>query len=606
MRKTIFCIAWFMIYLGANAQTGQFEKIIFSSPYQNNEDFEAFSKHAKESGATHVAITNSLPRSSWHYDTPGDPYPAWYVFRVHILKVATPDALVNHIPQEYSEKIMKILEERCKILRKYGLKAYYAGSEPALLPESVYEEHPLWRGPRVDHPSRSKVARFAPSIENPEVQELYREAIQKLLKRCPEIDIITMLTNDSGSGLDWSPGLYNGQLGNTLYKNNNMADRINALFDVLRKGAEDANATLDLNLVNTREPEPERIAVKLKPGTAVDNLEGPDGSPFSVSGGVSSGYGNMFTPVYGIPQPLQFVSSINKTKNSNANRLFVQFSDHITRDFYFAIYDKLRNTKLNDKADEMVFVRNLAKEMVGDQHAAELLQLWMNTEESADYINLLHTGGRIFYLGCVHQRWLIRPFVPYPEEISQEIAQQWQKYQFQALPDRINNLADVQGTDSYYGWSGRHFVGRVLDPVRDLLDESVNIASNLQLEDLAKRFEVMICIVNNAYNAVSYQAQLDRVKELDIKPLEHAVIQTQSSWDRQLMMMTARAEIDNTAILLSLLGDNPEKYMWISDNVETKDIMLYGPDITEKLQQKINIMNAHWEDYKRMFTTPNW
>lgn len=606
MKSILYLIAGFLgILVTLTTQGKQFEKIIFSSLFEDFEDFEDFSKRAKESGATHVTITSSLPRSSWQYDTPGDPYPAWYVIKASLLKIATPSSVQKYIPQDYAEEVLDILEKRCIVLRKYGLKAHFGGCDPAVLPEAVYQEHPLWRGPRVDHPSRSRAARFAPSVENPEVQALYREAVSRLLKKCPEIDIITMLTNDSGAGLDWSPGLYDGQLGNTLYKNNSMADRINTFFNALKQGAADVGAELDIRMGNTREKEPERIATKISKGMAVENFEGPDASPFSVSAGVQSNYGNMFTPVYGIPQPVQFVSTLINAKKSKAKRLFISFTDHITRDLYFEVYDRLKENQINDQADELVFIKDLAGDKVGSANASELMELWTNIQEAADYIDLFHTGGRIYNLGCVQQRWLIRPFVPYPEELPEEISKEWQKYQFQALPEWINNLANMQAGVYYYGWSARHFVGKVTDRITKLIDKSIAIADKLNDQDLSVRLKVFNCIANNAYHAISYQAQLDRVKEFGIKPLDYSVNGTQSGWDRQLMMMTARAEIDNTALLMKLLGDDPGRYMQVSKNLETKDIMLYGPDIIKELQRKINMMNDHWEDYKRMFTTPN-
>jgi hypothetical protein len=32
---------------------------------------------------------------------------------------------------------------------------------------------------------------------------------------------------------------------------------------------------------------------------------------------------------------------------------------------------------------------------------------------------------------------------------------------------------------------------------------------------------------------------------------------------------------------------------------------MLGPDLVEQLKKKINIMNAHWEDYRRIYTQPN-
>lgn len=38
---------------------------------------------------------------------------------------------------------------------------------------------------------------------------------------------------------------------------------------------------------------------------------------------------------------------------------------------------------------------------------------------------------------------------------------------------------------------------------------------------------------------------------------------------------------------------------------EEEDIRRPGPDLVDQLQIKLNIMNTNWEDYKRIFNTPN-
>lgn len=599
------CLIFVFINMTLLAYCYDFDKIVFNSPYQDIEDFEDFVKKAKKVGATHINISNSIPLAFWQYDTPGDPYPAWYVMRGNLLKVFPPDPVAKHIPKDYREKVIEVLEERCKILRKYDLKAYYNSSEPGVLPEAVFTEHPLWRGPKVDQPMRSNVPRWAPSIDNPEVQELYRKATAKMLKKFPEIDIFVMLTNDSGAGLGWSEGLYSGALGNTLYRDNTTTERIQFLFSAMKKGAEDAGVDIDLRIRNTREKYPEKIAKQLSEGMAVENYEGPDAYPFSTGAGVGSGYSNMFTPVIGIPQPDHFISSLAKAKKSKAKRLFVGFSDHITRDFYFDLYERVDNRELNGRNEELEFLHKIAVEQAGEENANELLNMWLNIEKAAYTINLTHGGGRIFNLGSVHQRWLIRPFVPYPEEIPDSTAETWQQYQFQAIPERINSLCDVQANDMYCGWGAWRLTRNILNPVEDLLNQSIEIAQKVGDDVLARRMKIMVCIVKNAENAISYQAQLDRVKALGIKPDVYIYSRTGNTWDRQRMMETARAEVDNTALLMKLLGDNPEQYIQIAPTKEQEDIKKYGPDIVEELQRKINIMNRHWEDYERMFTTPN-
>ena len=144
-------------------------------------------KHPPRLRATHITITaEDLPIAYWELTPPLDPYPAWVITNPGLLKIAIPDVLKPYIPQAHGRKVMRILEARCKILRELDLKAAFHTFESQMLPEKVFKDHPDWRGPRVDHTSRSRTPRYAPSISHPDVLKLYTKAMGNLLERCPE------------------------------------------------------------------------------------------------------------------------------------------------------------------------------------------------------------------------------------------------------------------------------------------------------------------------------------------------------------------------------------------------------------------------------------
>jgi hypothetical protein len=593
--------------IGAGTPPPVATKRIFESSYTDIADFAAFATRARASGATHIDITSSLPWSFWEYDDPNDPYPSWVISKLGLLKLTRPKLLEPYLPSEHADRVFAILEERCAVLRQLGLKATFSANEPNMLPEAVFTDHPLWRGARVDHPTRSRVARFAPTIDHPDVLALFRESMSILLRRCPEIDQVNLATNDSGAGLDWSPGLYAGRFGNTLYRDRSMDDRIHDFFGALQSGARDADASVEVRITVTREPDPARIARKLPAGTAIENLEGPNASPFTTNAGFREGYSNPFNPVFGIPRPVLLLDGLIAAQHRGAPRQVIAMGDRRNRDLYFAILDRFTTSPVDDPLGRLRLLREVAVSQVGEEHADELLRLWLTIEESSRLISLLDTGGYIFYLGCVQQRWLTRPFVPFPSELTTEEKSYYRRFQFQALDEaHAESLSDVQATDVYGGWSGRHFVRRVLDPVESNTIECARLARRLGNQDLAHRLDIFRCILRNARNAVSYQAQLDRVRRLGITPDMSPVVETQSGWDRQLMMETAREEIDNTAVLIQLIGHNPQEYLLMAARPEEEDIRRLGPDLIQHLQLKMKTMNSRWEDYERMFTTPNW
>lgn len=621
-RSALYFLFLFLLYEGnavsQSTLNNKFEKIIFGCYASDIKDFEDFAMRAKRSGATHINLSNEdLPFSRWEYDTENDPYPSWVITNMGLLKIATPDVLKTYIPQDYAESVMKILEERCKVLRKYGLKAAFKTFEPQMLPEKVFTDHPLWRGPRVDHPSRSRVARWAPDIDNPEVLQLYKEALSILLKRCPEIEILSLTTNDSGTGLSWSGGLYSGSSGNTFNKYRRMDERLFGFFSVLQEAAKSNGGQLDIDIFSTREDFPEKIAASLAKGMAIENLEGPDGKPFKCEVGFVMDYYQELYPVVGIPDPVKFLEELEEASKSGAKRLFVLMGDRYNKSLYFGIYNKFNESPTRDIISRLTFLKDIAGNKVGDSAADQLFSLWMSLREARKPLNLSRSGGYVFYIGSVQQRWLTRPFVPFPEELQPQDRDYFRKFLFQAKTEDIaNDMADMQASRIYEGYSGMFFMSRLMEDMRSSVSQariattkllSYNLSPDqkqeFQLLDLRLRALNLIC--NNAENTISYQAQLDKAKSMKYEPELRPENGKPSTWERTRILETARQEIDNTVLLIQLLESTHAEILDLAPSKELEDIRRLGPDFIAQLKQKLRIMNEHWLDYNRIFTTPN-
>ena len=397
-----------------------------------------------------------------------------------------------------------------------------------------------------------------------------------------------------------------------------MSDRVVGFMNALRSGVEQTGGEWDLYMrpIEPREwmipslDEPERIAQRLEKGMAVKNMEGPDASPFFC--GVS-GRSNWY-PVVGVPGTVSYVRALQAASRSDAPRLSVSVDSNLA-DFYFRVFDRFWKKPTVDERSQLSFLYEMAVEEVGKKQAGKLLSLWLALEEAKQYYNILDFGP-IFRQGTVHQRWLTRPFVPFPSELTDEERSHYRRFLFQARSEeQAEDMADMQATRTYGGWSGRYFVTNVLDRTERELNKARSLAGEIteglsgkqkrRYELLDLRLRAVLCLINNSRNAVSYQAQLERVKELGLQAVDHAVLGTQSGWDRQLMLETARKEIDNTAVLIEILESASEPVLFLAASQEEEGIRRLGPDIVEQLKKKIDIMNAHWEDYKRIFDTPN-
>ena len=122
-----------------------------------------------------------------------------------------------------------------------------------------------------------------------------------------------------------------------------------------------------------------------------------------------------------------------------------------------------------------------------------------------------------------------------------------------------------------------------------------------------KKLEVLICLVRNVNNVVRYQAHLDRVKPtIEEMPIDqNPPLGTQGSWDYEDTTNIARAEIDNALHLKSLLESTDKPLIDFAKNAQGENVLRFGPELKSQLKLKVDIMNQHWQDYKRLFVTPN-
>jgi hypothetical protein len=607
----------FLAATGARAAgnpLAHFKSVIFGCHSDNLADFETFARRAKQSGATHIVLTaEDLPWAAWQLDTPGDPYPAWAMSNIGLLKIATPNAMKPYLPQDYAEQVMAILRSRCAVLRKLGLKAAFTTFEPQMLPEPLFEAHPLWRGPEVDHPLRSRVPRFAPSVDNPEVLALYRESIRTLLAACPEIEILSLHTNDSGSGVSWSPGLYPGANGNSFYPNQKMYQRYRDFFAALQAGARDAGGKgLEIDADWVRESAPELIAGRLGPGMAVSNLEGPEATPYKAEVGFLLDYFYPFYPAQGIPLPVRYLEELEQGSRSAAPRLFYLIGDRFNRDLYFRIYDAFIKNPTRDEVSRLELLRSLAAERAGEENASGLLDAWLALDRVQRDTDIVNFGGTIFYIGSVHQRWLTRPFVPFPEELTPEETQYYRRFEFQARSEeRARNLDETQGTHQYQGLGGMALSDKLFVRMLAELDKAradlraIEAASSGERLDQSKLFDerlrVFAVLVNNCRDAIEYQFDLDSIKGWNLRrPIETQQELTQiPEW--LAIRETARREIDNSAVLIDLLQSQKAPLIDLAKTNSDENIRVLGPDLIDQLRKKMKIMMAHWEDYKRLF-----
>ncbi|HVS54059.1 MAG TPA: hypothetical protein VHD62_17015 [Opitutaceae bacterium] len=616
--------------------------------------FERKATLAKRLGATHVPLTDGLPAATWQFQPPDDPYPAWFIQRPDFLKLFPPAEVRPFVDMNYGERIATILEERCKILRRLGLKAHWAANIPQVLPEAFFTAYPQLRGPRVDQPNRSKTARFSMCVDQPETLRLYGEAMKNLLARCPEIETFSFLTQDSGSGFCWVPALYPGINGNSECKDRPMADRISSFLIALHDAAKTAGHEVEINLnpivprqwmLPSFSPEQlDAIAHKLPRGIAVQGREGPDGRPFAGLRASDAYARGAFYPVVGVAVPdLRWLRtgrsaggragsdpvSARRRANEQAERagetnaapaaprrLISLRPEEALMEFNARLAEATQSTARASVPERMAALRSFAVSEAGDANADALLATWLLLDDADRRLEALDFGDMLQF-GHVLNRWINRPMVPFPEELSAAEKSYYRPFLFQAKgEEQANDLIDIQGMRMYEGYGAHLLFQRVIETVvpdvetalahiRAIRDAAPDDAARARWDLFGRRLEVVVCLLHGADNMVAYQAQLDRVKARGVKPEPNPVLGVQSSWDRTDLMETARKEIDNTVRLARLLQGTSAPLLDLAPVREEETIMRLGPDLAARLKRKVDLMNAHWIDYDRLFTAPN-
>ena len=623
--RTLAVLVLALMAVSLQAQVSTLTKASEDAARQRAADLALFERKAvlsRELGATHMVVTEGLPLATWEMD-PDDPYPMWFVHHASLLKIFPPKDVAPYIDVKYVAATQAVLQNRCAVLAKYDLKGVWSANEPAVMPEAFFVAHSELRGPRIDQPNRSRKPYFAPNVDQPETLRMYHDAMQSLLKTCPEIEQFNWVTTDAGSGFDWTPSLYPGINGNSNFKDRLISDRVAGFLINVQQAARDAGHEIEINLnpiagrqwmLPTFSPDVfENIVRKLPRGLAVEGREGPDGRPFD--GVATIGSGNAFYPVVGIVVP-PISGGGNTTAGGAKARFDVNFGDATTVDFNYRLLKFTRGKPMRTLVDRVTTMRAFAASEGGEGEADNLMEAWSALDDVQRNLQVLNFGD-VLKMGHVLNRWVTRPMVPYPEDLTEVDKKDYRQFLFQAKgEDQADDLIDIQAMRMYEGWGAKMLFQRTIEItvprarralilIESIHDAEKDEAARGQWELMGKRLQALIYLLQSAENMVDYQAQLDHVKSMGIKPEANPVLGTQSGWDRTDLMQTARKEIDTMISLNRLIESTSEPILDMAPTPEEETIMRLGPNITAQIKHKIDVMNAHWRDYDRLFTVPN-
>ena len=146
---------------------------------------------------------------------------------------------------------------------------------------------------------------------------------------------------------------------------------------------------------------------------------GGSGCPVFAGGATGGGGGGTFYPVVGLVVPL-----FNGTGGRGGGaageapaRVIIDLGDETTMDFNYRLLKATREMPMHTLLERVTALRTFAVSEVGESQADNLIEAWSSLNDAEGNLNVLNFGGMLRF-GHVLNRWITRPMVPFPEELT--------------------------------------------------------------------------------------------------------------------------------------------------------------------------------------------
>lgn len=616
-------------------------------------------EHIKElarAGYTHLEVNGLAMPVPFEKAIPGEFYSQFYSYCIGLDQYAYSELNKGIYPIDYLTANLNLLKRYAGLGRKYGLEPGILCFEPRTVPEQLFEKYPTLRGARVDHPFRSRMPRYTLTIAHPLVQDHYRELLQKLLHEVPDLAYMSIWSNDSGAGFEYTSSLYVGRNGGPyLIREWRTHEQIAAVagenivhfMKILRDAASEINPEFRVSL----RLEPFKVEHDVIMGHLEERLDievpsllvrGYD-LPYhhdkyadiaGVAGSVqhihmeaqekelieehqtkgvgshliySHGNGYNFEPLVGIPYPWMLHQKLQAMSDSG-----VEYAANLggftpSRLAPYHINQEVVRAYMLDPAMAIEeFIQQKALNWVGEASASKLVEIWRQGDEAIRWLPPLPLYS---VFGFVWLRVWVRPIIPDLHAIPESDRRYYEDYMVSTANN--TNLVDL-GRDVLFDLItqeyGESFVARVDENVQSRLSAAIvmaeEIANNESLPkksrqvfvDLRDRLLGLRCWVRAQRSVAAWVAGVYGYLATDDANQRKA-------WRGYLDDMMTK-DIQNTQDLLELWESSRVNFMVVSKSGETSYI--YGDNLGDLLRRKIGLMEEYRHVEPKIDDTIMW
>ena len=610
----------------------QFTFVVMSAT-RTAADFETLAAQAarlKSRGRVEIGVSSLAERTLADIPPGGSPWHDYTTCLPSLEKFFPHRDLQPFVDAEHVRRNQALLREKLPIIRKHKLAAAAQFHVPWLLPESFFEKFAHLRGPRIDHPRRSRKEAFAMCVDSDAGRAFYAEMFGQFAREVPELSGVHLLTNDAGGGLCWADWQYIGPNGPGHCRERGVGPRVRDLIDAMRSGAgvtSKGDRQIDFDLrgnfsdAELRALQPfhdEHFSVRPQHGMM----------PRQVAIGTF-----IDNPVLGIFDPVDVLKKLERLRDPAVTRVLIDFSANYSRghelhevsDFFIDFLDAYfaEPTPPLGLFNRMTFLRRMCATWVGEEQADALLEALHDMHDAFAYRAATVPLFSANYVG-VSMRHINRPLVAIPEKLTPEEESYWLPHVFNPRVDEARkDYVDFHGGRLHgpRGWETETnpripaivTFHKRLNDVADRLEQidGAGGGGDGAAGDIFRRMGTSLRIYASILRSCGNFYGVQRIRDRNLEKFSGPprVPPKVADWfgdaDLQMLNDFMRDELDNTSELIQLLEQGGGSQVLTAANAGDEDPFLLGPHLLQNLQLKRQIMRRHWLDAEEFLSPPH-
>ena len=566
-------------------------------------DREAYIRQLARSGFSHVTVNGLGVDRPFESGPPGDVYSWFYDYSPDLDQFVDSTLLRGYYPPDYLQANFRVLQQNAALARQYGLTPGLHINSPRSMPDEFWNRYGFLRGARIDHPRESFKPRYTLAMAHPAVQAHYRELIAKIMAAIPDIGFIHIWTNDSGAGFEYVSSLYAGRNGGPYLIREWKSDD-----DIAQKAADNVLTYYRLLTNEAKKTNPSfRLVCDLGPFYAERRYiipalgNGIDAGEFGSFAGPDSGPDHDMPPpagtlshrkldlmdnnILGIPYPWAVFERLTAARKAGCRAVLTGATPASLAPFDIN-GEILRTVQLQSETPLDIVLARTATRWAGTSGAPALVDIWKMADQA---VRAFPTGVPYSTFAFPWFRLWVRPFVPNIDAIPEEERAYYERF----LLATFNNPARVDFNNDMM-WN--FLTVPEAASIKKIFDEEVfpklenairrcteNTGSVFQ--DLLDRLIAYRCFCMTMRNTVAWTESV------------HGYIAArgdQRGVFRTLCRAMVEEELENAEAFLLLWQNSSVDFIPVSSRGET--LHIYGENIGELVQKKIDLMKRHVDD----------